>query len=68
MDESSLETRLKIIALAWACTLTPPTCYVIPEPEPPYGLFRYYLPDLVTLERLLNAESRNSKIMSSFLR
>lgn len=38
-DGKSLEKRLKVAALAWACTLTPPTEYVTPEPPSPDGLF-----------------------------
>lgn len=34
-DGKSLEKRLKVAALAWACTLTPPTEYVTPEPPSP---------------------------------
>lgn len=31
-DAKNLEKRLKKAALAWACTLTPPTAFVTPEP------------------------------------
>jgi len=31
-DEKSLEKRLKVAALAWACTLTPPTGLAPLEP------------------------------------
>lgn len=34
-DGKSLEKRLKVAALAWACTLTPPTGYE--DPEDPTG-------------------------------
>ena len=39
MDGKSLEKRLKVTALAWACTLTPPTGYEHEEPKSPDGLF-----------------------------
>ena len=41
-DGKSLQKRLKVAALAWACTLTPPTGYVTPQTTlPPDGLLRF---------------------------
>ena len=40
-DGKSLEKRLKVAALAWACTLTPPTGFVTPEPPSPDGLYNF---------------------------
>ena len=37
-DTKNLEKRLKKIALAWACTLTPPTAFVTPEPGGSFSL------------------------------
>ena len=34
----NLEKRLKKAALAWACTLTPPTAFVTPEPGGSFSL------------------------------
>ena len=42
MDGKSLEKRLKVAALAWACTLTPPTGHEIPEPPSSDGLFCFF--------------------------
>lgn len=44
-DGKSLENRLKVSALAWASTLTPPTGYEPPEPPSADGLFCFYLRD-----------------------
>lgn len=41
-DGKSLEKRLKVAALAIACTLTPPTEYVTPEPPSDEGSFRFF--------------------------
>ena len=41
-DGKSLEKRLKVAALVWACTLTPPTDYLTPEPPSPDGLLRFF--------------------------
>lgn len=41
-DGKSLEKRLKVAALAWACTLAPPTEYPTPEPPSPNGLLRFF--------------------------
>ena len=37
-DTKNLEKRLKKAALAWACTLTPPTAFVTPEPGGSFSL------------------------------
>ena len=37
-DAKNLEKRLKKAALAWACTLTPPTAFVTPEPGGSFSL------------------------------
>lgn len=37
-DPKNLEKRLKKAALAWACTLTPPTAFVTPEPGGSFSL------------------------------
>ena len=37
-DHKNLEKRLKKAALAWACTLTPPTAFVTPEPGGSFSL------------------------------
>ena len=37
-DTKNLEKRLKKTALAWACTLTPPTAFVTPEPGGSFSL------------------------------
>lgn len=37
-DGKNLEKRLKKAALAWACTLTPPTAFVTPEPGGSFSL------------------------------
>lgn len=37
-DPKNLEKRLKKAALAWACTLTPPTAFVPPEPGGSFSL------------------------------
>ena len=37
-DSKNLEKRLKKTALAWACTLTPPTAFVTPEPGGSFSL------------------------------
>ena len=63
MDGKSLEKRLKVAALSWACTLAPPTGVIACEPPPPPdGSSLYYLRDLVTFARC------NTNILSSFLR
>ena len=36
--DANLEKRLKKAALAWACTLTPPTAFVTPEPGGSFSL------------------------------
>ena len=41
-DGKSLEKRLKVAALVYACTLTPPREYLTPEPAPPDGLLRFF--------------------------
>lgn len=66
-DGKSLEKRLKVAALAIACTLTPPTEYVTPEPPSDEGSFRFFLDDLGSFAPLLNAK-RNANIISSFPR
>jgi len=67
-DGKSLEKRLKVAALAWACTLTPPTGFELPQPPGADGSFRYYLRNLVAFERLLNAKPHRADSMSSVLR
>jgi len=67
-DEKSLEKRLKVAALAWACTLTPPTGLAPPEPPLVDGSFRYYLRDLEIFARLLNAKPHNANSMPPLLR
>jgi len=47
-DGKGLEKRLKVAALAWACTLTGATGFETPEPPPEDGLFCFYLRDLET--------------------
>lgn len=42
-DGKSLEKRLKVAALAWACTLTPPTGFEHPEPPSANGSCRSLL-------------------------
>lgn len=37
-DTKNLQKRLKKAALAWACTLTPPTAFVTPEPGGSFSL------------------------------
>lgn len=37
-NTKNLEKRLKKTALAWACTLTPPTAFVTPEPGGSFSL------------------------------
>lgn len=68
MDCKSREKRLKIAALAWACTLTPPTGCEGLEPPSADGSFCFYSRVLATFARLLNAKPRNAYIMSSFRR
>lgn len=41
-DGKSLEKRLKVAALVWACTLTPPSEFASPEPPSPDGLLRFF--------------------------
>lgn len=67
-DGKSLEKRLKVAALAWACTLTPPSEHATPEPPSPDGLLRFFLRDLIAFEQLLIAKPHNADSMSPFLR
>lgn len=66
-DGKSLEKRLKVAALVWACTLTPPTGFQHNEPPSADGSFRIFLDDVVTFVPLLNAK-RFVNIISSFPR
>ncbi len=66
-DGKSLEKRLKVTALAWACTLTPPTGFQRDEPPSDNGSFCIFLHDLVTFVPLLHAK-RFVNIISSFPR
>lgn len=54
-DGKSREKRLKVAALAWACTLTPPTGCELDEPPSADGLFCFYSRDLGAFSLLLNA-------------
>ena len=58
-DTKNLEKRLKKAALAWACTLTPPTAFVTPEPGGSFSLLstRYMFGWFLTFSPILSGET-----------
>ena len=46
-EGKSREHRLKVAALAWGCTLTPPTAVQPPEPPSPDGSCSFFLTQYV---------------------